>query len=312
MFVSYDYYRIFYHVAKYRSFTRAAEILHSNQPNVSRTIRSLEDELGVPLFHRSSRGVRLTPEGEELFTHIQVAQEQISAGEEALVRRKKLESGSISIGATETALHGLLLPLLQKYRKQYPGVQLRITNHTTRQAVSAVLAGQVDLAFVVTPADLPDELVELPLMPSQEIVVCGDAYRKLSERVCSLQELSEYPLILLGKQSLTYSFYMQFFLSHGLRLAPDIEVATADQILPMVENDLGIGFVPEVFLHSGREKGICRIELVEKIPERMISLIKRRDRDLSVAAGVLEKMSLESRNTSEESEKQREGENRNG
>ena len=73
MNISYDSYRVFYYAAKYRSFSQAAAALYSNQPNVTRMIRKLESELGCALFFRSPQGVRLTPEGEKLYTHIAVA-----------------------------------------------------------------------------------------------------------------------------------------------------------------------------------------------------------------------------------------------
>ena len=72
--VPYDYYRIFYYVAQYRSFTRAAEVLHGSQPNITRTIILLEQELGCRLFERSHRGLALTPEGGQLFAHVQIMQ----------------------------------------------------------------------------------------------------------------------------------------------------------------------------------------------------------------------------------------------
>ena len=89
MFISYDYYRVFYYVAKCRNFTQAASLLMSNQPNVTRTIQNLESQLGCTLFVRSNRGVRLTPEGERLYSHIRIAVEQIHAGEEELSMEKK-------------------------------------------------------------------------------------------------------------------------------------------------------------------------------------------------------------------------------
>ena len=74
MAISYDLYRVFYAVAQSGSFTHGAQALHSNQPNVTRAIQSLEQELGCQLFRRSNRGVHLTPEGERLFHHVQAAQ----------------------------------------------------------------------------------------------------------------------------------------------------------------------------------------------------------------------------------------------
>ena len=113
MAISYDYYRIFYYVAKYRSFTRAAKVLMNSQPNITRTINNLEAELGCRLFLRSRTGVVLTPEGEQLFAHVQVAQEHLQAGETAILEARNLISGHLNLSASEIALHLLLLPVLQ-------------------------------------------------------------------------------------------------------------------------------------------------------------------------------------------------------
>ena len=79
---TYDYYRIFYHVAQHHSFTKAAEVLHNNEPNVTRCMNNLETELGCHLFVRSGPGgVSLTPEGQKLFNHVAIAFEQLGASE---------------------------------------------------------------------------------------------------------------------------------------------------------------------------------------------------------------------------------------
>ena len=155
MYISYDHYRIFYYVAKYRSFTQAANVLMNNQPNITRAVKSLEGELGCKLFVRSNRGVSLTLEGEKLYEHISVAFQHIDAAEKELLLEKSLQSGSISIGASEVALHCLLLPVLKEFRKMYPGVKIRVSNHTTPQAISALKDGLVDFAVVTTHVDVP-------------------------------------------------------------------------------------------------------------------------------------------------------------
>ena len=75
--VNLEYYRIFYHVAKYENFTKAARILGSNQPNVTRAMNRLEEEIGCVLFIRTNRGIRLTPEGEHLYAYVKGAMAQI-------------------------------------------------------------------------------------------------------------------------------------------------------------------------------------------------------------------------------------------
>ena len=100
MGANYEYYRIFYYVAKYQSLTKAANILCSNQPNITRCMNKLEQELGCRLLLRSSQGVTLTPEGKRLYEHVSVACEHIRAAEKELSGSRSLETGSISIGAS--------------------------------------------------------------------------------------------------------------------------------------------------------------------------------------------------------------------
>ena len=113
-------------------------------------------------------------------------------------------------------------------------------------------------------------------------------FKDLTDKQVSLAELTKYPLISLGKDTKSFEFFSSVFSSYGLPYKPDIEAFTADQILPMVEADLGIGFVPEEFLREG--DGICRISLKEQIPKRNIVIIKRKEQPLSVAAKELERM----------------------
>ena len=296
MYVSYDSYRVFYYVARYRSFTQAANAMFSNQPNVTRTIKNLENQLGCTLFERSNRGVSLTPEGERLFAHVSVAFEQLQAGEEELAGDKLLQSGVISIGVSEVALQCLLLPALKSFHALHPGIRLRVTNHSTPQALAALKNGLVDIAVVTSPTGCKPPLKLASLKRFREVAVCSSAFPELIGRPVSIRSLAEYPIILLGSHTMTHEFYSAYFTSHDLILSPDIEAATADQILPMVKNDLGVGFVPEDFVSAAPNDGTVHIiDLLEPIPERTICLVKHSGRALSIAARELERMLLELR-----------------
>ena len=110
--VSYDYYRIFYYVAKYGSISHAAEILRSNQPNITKYMNNLESQLGCRLMTRSNKGITLTPEGEKLYAHVQIAYSQLREAENELSGVGSMRTGTVRIGATETALSGVLLDVL--------------------------------------------------------------------------------------------------------------------------------------------------------------------------------------------------------
>lgn len=282
--VTYDYYRIFYYAALYRSFTKAAEILENNQPNITRCMNNLENELECKLFVRSNRGIRLTPEGERLFSHVSVAYEQLQYGEKELKRDRSLESGHITIGASETALRLLLLRKLEHFHEKYPNVHLKISNHSTPQAITALENGLVDFAVITTPANIKKPLHKIPLYSFREILIGGSKYKDFTAKSCSLRNLQDYPFVSLGKDTGTRELYIQYFLNHNLPFTPDMEAATADQILPMIIHNLGIGFYPEELASEAiANEKIFPIHLTEPAPARQICLILDKSRPQSIA-----------------------------
>ena len=211
-----DYYRIFYYVAQYQSFSKAAEILGNNQPNLSRCMNLLESELGCKLLVRTNRGVSLTPEGQRLFEHVAIANEQLMLGEQEILKDKSLESGLVTIGASETALRLFLLNKLELFHHNYPHVRLQISNHSTPQAIRALSHGTVDFSVVTTPIDIKKPLHRTSLLSFREILIGGSSYAAIASRMQSLHDLSEVPFISLGAGTGTRELYSQYFLSHHL------------------------------------------------------------------------------------------------
>ena len=236
------------------------------------------------LFIRSNRGVTLTPEGELLYSRIASAAVQIQDAEEELSATATLEHGAISISTTETALNIYLSEKLRAFHTEYPGIRLRISNHSTPQAVQAVRNGEVDFAIVTTPAEVENGLKMVELMPFYEVLVGGKTFTALASQTLSLKELAGYPLICLNEESMTRSFYRQFFLEHDAVLKPDTEAATTDQMLTLVKSELGLAFMPEPMaaplLASGE---LVQLHLQEIIPSRSICLVYDHHRPLNTS-----------------------------
>ena len=291
MYVDWEYYKIFYYVAKYQNFTRAARVLGSNQPNITHSMNRLESQLNCVLFIRSNRGVTLTPEGEMLYSRIASAAVQIQEAEEELSASATLEHGSISIIATETALNIYLSEKLREFHTDYPGIRLRISNHSTPQAVQAVRNGEVDFAIVPTPAEVEQGLKIIELKSFYEVLVGGKTFTALASQNLSLKELEKYPLISLSDESMTRSFYRQFFLDHDAVLRPDTEAATTDQMLTLVKSELGLAFVPEPMAREPLGRGeIVQLHLQELIPSRSVCLVYDHHRPLNTAARKFQQM----------------------
>ena len=291
MAISYDYYRIFYHVAETHSFTKAAEVLGNNQPNITRCMNVLEQQLGCKLFIRSNRGIRLTPEGERLYYRVAVAFEQLRLGEEEIERDCSLETGTISIGVSDSAMHLLLVDTLSSFHEKYPGVHLRISNDTVPQTIAGLVRNSIDYALVNTPINISSPLKATELLSFREILICGKKYRDLAEKPRHLSEILPYSFICLRSDTSAREFYQKLFFDHNLRLRVDMEVFTSDQILPLVKANLGIGFFPEAVAKEELEAGeIYKVDLIEDIPERSICLIEDTSRPQSIAMKAMKEL----------------------
>ena len=294
MNIIYEYYRIFYYVAKYKNLTLAAEAMHNNQPNISRTIKLLEHELGCSLLIRSNRGISLTPEGESLYNHVKIAVEQLQSAEEEITKAINMENGIITIGVSETALRMVLLPALNQFKKAHPDIHIRILNHLTNQAIESVKNGVVDFSVVVTPHIIEKNLIAYPIMQFHDILIGGTSFAPYKDRVFSLKEITSYPLVCLGECTMTYQFYQNFYRENGVDLKPELEAATTDQILPIIESNLGIGYIPDIYVKDALEKqSVYQLYLKDQIPKREICFIENRNNTLSVAAKAFKALLLD-------------------
>lgn len=296
MNINFEYYRIFYYVAKYSNFTKAAHALGNSQPNVTRAMNCLESAAQCKLFVRTNRGVRLTPEGERLYIKVAAAITLFQEAEDEMTESVELKQGSIAIGASETALSIYLLEKLKRFHIEYPGIRIKIYNHSTPQAIQSVKSGEIDFAVVTTPTKAIEPLREIKLQTFNEVLVGGRTFMALGSQELSLSDILNYPFICLGKETMTYQFYYNLFLEHGLELRSDTEVATTDQILPLVKYELGLAFLPEPMASNAiNSHEIIKIRLQEQIPSRDICMVYDVKRPMSVAAQKLRKILLEER-----------------
>lgn len=274
MNINYEYYKVFYYVGKYRNITKAAQALGSNQPNVTRVMKLLESELGCQLLLRSNKGITLTEKGALLYERVSAAFFQIQAAEEALNHDGKLIEGTIILGTTETALHLTLFHMLKEFKRDNPKVRFKIYNYSTKDAVSELTRGAIDISVVTSPFHVKKNIRSEKLLEFRDILICGSAYADLASRKRHLAELAGYPWVCLGKNTVTYDMTSDFFLRNGVVLKPDIEVATSDLIIPMIQNGLGIGYVPEQLAQPGLEAGsVHRIPVYEEMETRAVCVL---------------------------------------
>lgn len=285
MDINFEYYKIFYFAAKYRNITKAATALGSSQPNVTRILKLLEAQLGCRLFIREARGISLTEEGELLYSHVEAAYRHLQNAQDELCRQDLQSGGTVEIGVTETALHLFLLGALHDFKLEYPSVRIKIHNHATPETLKQLISGKLDFAVVTSPFETPKTCSCVKALDFDEILVGGTQYGNLCRKPLTLDNFKNYPWIALGRGSATYEHYKDFFIGHRLDLEPDMEVATSDLMLPLIENNLGIGFVPKkLALPLLEEKKLVMISLDCDIPKRSIQIVLDKGRGKGLAA----------------------------
>ncbi len=298
---NFEYYKIFYYVAKYENLTKAATALKTSQPAVTRTIHKLEGELGCRLFTRSKTGMKLTPEGRTFYGYVAAGCAQFFKGENDLSNLISLENGTIYISATETALHCYLFQAMEEFNSLYPNVRFKILNNSTTESVNAVKEGKVDLAFVSANLQVAKPLRMKILRKYRDILIAGKRFEELKagKEELSLKELVSYPWISLTAETITRRFLNEYFEKNGLTFMPDMELATTDMILPAVRHNLGLGFIPAEFADAELESGqVFEIKVKEKLPERNIILIYDMEYPQSIAAKEFQKFLKEKDNES--------------
>lgn len=286
-----EYYKIFYYVVKYGRFTKAAEKLCITQPAVSQAMKHLEQALSTTLFYRTQKGMRLTREGEELYTYIKQGYEYMLMGEEKIKEMKDLSHGEIRIGASDMTLQFYLLPYLEQFHQEYPKVKLAVTNGPTPDTIGQLLSSNIDFGVVSTPFAEKEEIEFQEVSEIEDVITAGSRFENLRGKILTFKKLEQLPMICLEKNTSSRGFVERHLLDNGVLLKPEIELATSDMIVQFVLRNLGVGIVMKDFVKRYLENDqLFALELEQPFPKRKIGIIKKKKHPLSSAAQKLLEM----------------------
>lgn len=285
MLTNLEYYKYFYYVGKLGSITLAAEELSISQPAVSQVLKQLESLLGTKLFVRLSKGVRLTKEGQLLFSYIENGYRQMELGEQMLMRMLNLDIGEVRIGASDMTLQFYLLPYLERFHEMYPKIKVMVTNAPTPETLCYLQEGKIDFGVVSTPFEEKSGIQSFEVKEIEDVFVAGHKFMQYKHRTLSLQELERLPLILLEKNTSTRSYMDAFLEKNGVEIQPEFELATSDMIVQFTLRNLGVGSVMKEFAQEYLESGkLFEIRFNKIIPKRNFCVVMDRKYSLSVSA----------------------------
>ena len=273
-------YYIFYTVALHKNISGAAKELYISQPAISKAISKLEQSLDVILFHRSSRGVTLTMEGELLFTQVQTAFSAIRHGEEQLKKVNELGISQISIGVSITLCKYVLLPYMQQFVKDNPHIKVTITCHPTMETLRDIDNSVTDIGVVGIPS-LPNGLTYIPFREIQDTFVTTDRYlENLKIRVGNDRKaiLNNATFMMLNKENISRKYVDMYLSSHQITMDNIIEINTMDLLIELAKIDLGIACVIRDFVKDELDDhSLTEVSLGRAIPKRKLGLVYKDD-----------------------------------
>ena len=235
------------------SFRQTAVSLHLSQPSVSARIRTLEEELGVPLFHRAGRGVRLTEMGKAFLPY---ALESLREGREVLATGRGASGGLLTIAAARNIGTYTLPAILERLRRRHPDIKAHITVGRSRDVLNMVVGEQVQLGLArelrhedVVTTHLYDEEVVLVTHPGHRFATLGAA---------SLAEVAQEPFILYDPGSAYFRLIQTYCRRERIQPRVEMRLDSIDATKHMVELGIGISFLPRSAIRREVERGGLR------------------------------------------------------
>lgn len=231
-------------VAENASFTQASRQLYVAQSAISRKIKLLEDELGEPLFTRSSKKVYVTPAGETLLRYARNIFQDLRNASLEISEIAHLERGQLRIGAGMIACTYILPPVLERFKALHPRIELEVVTGPTDALLTKLRDNSIELGVFTLPIQYAD-LEVVPLRTEEIVVVTSAKHPVLSKkRWIKAEEIQHYPLIMFPKGAHTRNVLEEFFRRASITPRVAMEAENVATIKPLVKIDLGISLIP--------------------------------------------------------------------
>lgn len=274
---------VFLMVAREGRFSRAAEKLFRTQSAVSQTIRKLEDELGEPLFDRSSHEGVLTDAGRVLREYAEKLLNLRGDAQEALLELREVQKGKLVIAANEfTALY--LLPVLAEFRRLHPMIRIMVQRSLGSHIPDDLMRHAVELGVLSYDPQEP-QLRSFVVYLDELALVVPPTHPLASERQVSIRQLGAESFVAHIVSSPYRDKVIQAFKRYKTPLHMDIELPTLQAIKRFVAMGNGVAFVPEISVENEIARGeLVRIPVRELRLQRKLRLVYRKEASLSHAA----------------------------
>ena len=283
MHVTFRQLQVFEAVARFNSYTRAAEHLHLSQPGVSMQIKQLEESIGLPLFEHVGKKIYLTTAGREMYAYSQGIGQMLNEADTVIEQLKGLQSGRLAISVATTASH-FATRLLADFSQRYEGVTISL-DITNRESLRRQLEhNEPDLVIMGQPPEGVDTESEI-FMENPLVMIAPSGHSLVKEKHIPLSRFEDEHFVVREGGSGTRGAIQRSFEEHGVTFHTGIEMTSNEAIKQAVEAGLGLGIVSIHTLELELETGRLAILNVENFPIiRHWHIVQRSGKRLSPVA----------------------------
>lgn len=271
--INLNLYKVFYVVAKSKSYSEAGDKLNISIQAISKNIKQLENILDTQLFFRKKEGIVLTNAGKELFKYIDIALSSVDFGERITFQKNDLSAGEVIIGCPSHLTTFYLMNYIEKARIDYPSLKIKlISGFNSEDMIKLLLEHKID--FIIDTAHIEKNYsnIELEIEPLKKVENIFISKQKL--RITNLKELETLKFILNFEYTSTIKNLAETLREHDILIKPNIECDITEVRIECVKRNLGIGYVMKDAVKSELEnKELYEVELPIKLPISEIKLI---------------------------------------
>ncbi|MEQ5836544.1 LysR substrate-binding domain-containing protein [Marinobacter sp. NFXS9] len=278
--------RAFLAVAQALSFAQACERLHLSQSALSLSIKALEESLGGALFSRTTRNVRLTPEGEALLPLARRLMADWDNARDEIRQRFELELGRVTVAAMPSFAGNLLPGILKDFRARYPKISATIQDVINEDVIDLVQIGQVELGVAFEPP-AASRLTFTPLYVDRFVAVVPSDSPLANRSDMAWDHLLQEPFIALQRPSAVRYMLEETLAERGQSLPVELESHQLSTVGRMVSAGLGVSAVPALCIGQMQALGAVCLPLHDPVIERPIGVLQSSERGLSVAGQAL-------------------------
>lgn len=267
MDINFEYYKVFYYVAKYKTFSKAAEILYVSQPAISQTIKKLEEQLGANVFYRNRDGINLTEEGKKLYFLIEPSIIMMENANKKFKQFSNLEVGTIKIRTGNTIASEILAEPLIEFMKLYPNIKFEISNGSNVESLKWLAQGDIDIVLLNTPSEIPYSNVDIRPCAKKEFVfaMSPEYAKKYNVKIDNLGDLEKYNLILPRKRA-TARKVLESIYEEAKDLQNASQISSEEIKAQLAKNGAGICLVEKILVKDELKSGkLIEIKLPKKI-----------------------------------------------